>query len=390
MWLRNPISVTVRRVRNARIGRFLAVVAILLLALVLRERALRNLRTDFDEPEYYEAGLRLADAILRHDLLALTNDDWHYEHPGLTKMLYAAIWLRYPYGATSVPDLPELTDLRDLSDPVQTLVLSGRRGGAIVGLLAVALVAAVSLPAGLLLAVHTYAIAYTSQLYLEPMPFLMSAVCVLAYIRALKERAAGRSAAGWWALSAVALGLTAAGKYIYCVAGLAVIADYCLRPVAERRPRGLLTLLGWGALSLVIFYLANFQLWLDPIGRLAASLRFHVAYPDSAIVRNADFPWYQPLVWLTQPLPALLNPGVFLWRPDRAITLLGIAGSWPMWRAWDGRGRVIVLWLLIGLAILLAWTTKWPQYIMIIIVPLCFCAGEALLALGRRAWAIAR
>lgn len=372
--------------RNARIGRFLAVVAILLLALVMRERALRNLRTDFDEPEYYEAGLRLADAVRRHDLRALTGDEWHYEHPGLTKMLYAAIWLRYPYGATSVPDLPELTELRDLSDPVQTLVLSGRRGAALVGLLAVALVAMVSLPAGLLLAAHTYAIAYTSQLYLEPAPFLTSAVCVLAYVRALKQVDAGLPAGRWWALSAVALGLTAAGKYIYCVAGLAIVADYSLRLGAERRPRGLLTLLGWGGLSLLVFYLADFQLWLDPVGRLAASLRFHVAYPDSAIVRNADFPWYQPLVWLTRPMPALLNPGVFLFRPDRAIALLGFAGSWPMWRAWDGRGRVVVLWWMIGLAILLVWTTKWPQYIMVILVPLCLCAGEASLMLGRKAW----
>jgi len=52
-------------------------------------------------------------------------------------------------------------------------------------------------------------------------------------------------------------------------------------------------------------------------------------------------------------------------------------------RAWGGRGRVVVLWWVIGLAVLLLWPTKWPQYTLIIIVPLCLSAAEALRAGGR-------
>lgn len=371
---------------QARLGRLLIIVAILLVAVLLRERAIRSLRTDFDEPVYYEAGLRLADAIRHRDWVALASDDWHYEHPGLMKMLYAAAFLRYPYGAYTVPDLPELTELRDLAIPQRTLVFAGRRASMLFGLLTVALVAAVSPLAGALLAVHTYIIKYTSQIYLEAIPLLASTVCVLAYMRALEREAAaerGGAAWRWWALSAVALGITAAGKYIYCVAGLAVVADYGLRAAADRRPRAILTLLGWGGLSLLVFYVANNQLWLDPIGRLAASLRFHVAYPSSLIVRSADFPWNQPLIWLYRPMPSLWHPGVFLFSPDGLTAALGMLGSWPTWRAWGGRGRVVVLWWVIGLAILLLWPTKWPQYTLIIIVPLCLSAAEALRAFGR-------
>ncbi len=387
-----------------RFGRALAVIVVMLLALWLRERAVVMLRTDFDEPVYYESGLRILDAIRDGDLAALANDEWHYEHPGLMKMLYAAAFSRYPYGAYTVPDLPELTELVDLAIPQRTLVMAGRRASMIVGVVAVGLVAAVSPLAGALLAVHTYAIKYTSQIYLEAIPLLASTVCVLAYARALERekerqkerhrpggissnddekshRDGGAPIAAWWAISAVALGITAAGKYIYCVAGLAVAADYLLR----RGRRGLPALLGWGGLSLLVFYVFNHQLWLDPIGRLGASLAFHVAYPSSLIVESAAFPWHQPLVWLSRPMPAQWHPGVFPIALDGLTAALGVVGSWPMWRAWGGRGRVVVLWWLVGLAILLVWPTKWPQYIMIILVPLCLCAAEGLRA--ARAWA---
>jgi len=176
-------------------------------------------------------------------------------------------------------------------------------------------------------------------------------------------------------VSAAALGLTAAGKYVYCVAGLAVAADYLWRRGARR---GLPALAAWGGLALLVFYAANPYLWPDPAGRLGASILFHVGYTDSAIVASVGYPWYQPFVWLFRPMPALWHPGLFPVALDGVIAAVGLVGVWPAWRAWDGRGGVVVLWWGIGLAFLLLWGTKWPQYSLIMTAPMCLCAGEAL------------
>jgi hypothetical protein len=372
-------------------SRVLVVLVILLLALGWREAAVRTMRTDFDEPVYFAAGLRYADALRDGDLARLVADDFHAEHPGLVKLLYAVALLPYGRGPEAPPPLPELTELVDLPPPLRPMTLTARRASELFSLLNVLLVAAVSPAAGGLLAIHTYTIKYTTQIYLEALPMFTATVCVLAYMRAGKSSRKEeypwrpwREPIFWWGVSAVALGLTAAGKYVYCVAGLAVAADSLWRVIAARRPRGLLVLLGWGGLALLVFYVANPYLWPDPAGRLLASIRFHVVYTDSAIVQSVGYPWWQPLVWLFRPMPAVWHPGLFPAALDGATAALGLVGLWPAWRAWDGRGRVIVLWWGIGLAFLLLWGTKWPQYSLIMTTPMCLCAGEAV----RWGWAV--
>ncbi len=226
--------------------RLLAVLLILLVAVAWREAAARRLRTDFDEPVYLTAGVRYADALRDGDLARLANDDFHYEHPGLMKLVYAAALLPFGEAAVAAPPLPELTELADLPPPLHAMVSAARHAAMLFSLLTVLLLADVSPVAGALLAIHTYAIKYTTQIYLEALPMLMATVCVLAYVRALGSAGAqGGGGAGdterapvsrrlispalWLALSAIALGLTAAGKYIYCVAGLAVAVDWVWR-----------------------------------------------------------------------------------------------------------------------------------------------------------------
>jgi len=416
--------------------RLIIVLLILLVAVAWRETAARRMRTDFDEPVYLTAGARYAGALRYGDLARLANDDFHYEHPGLMKLVYAAALL--PFGETAIEalPLPELTELADLPPPLPAMVSAARHAAMLFSLLTVLLLAVVSPAAGTLLAVHTYAIKYTTQIYLEALPMLMATVCVLAYVKAqiggrrLREWEIARISQSpilsisqspllWLIISAIALGLTAAGKYIYCVAGLAVAADWLWRlaknareqrrkgageknstpaplhsssPLHPCSPAPLRLLLAWGALALLVFYAANPNLWPDPLGRLGASLAFHLAYPSSAVVANVGYPWWQPFVWLLRPMPALWHPGLFPIALDGLTTLLGVAGSARMWRRWGGRGRVVVLWWLIGLIILLLWPTKWPQYSLIITVPLCLCAAEALrgvaqsflMAAGRR------
>ncbi len=368
-----------------RATRLLIIFAIGLLALVLRDAAVRHLPIDFDEPVYFRAGQAFAAAVRAGDLARFTNADTAPEHPALVKLLYAAVFLRYP-------PAPPLPDDPNAAAPPQVfeMGLAARRASQLFGVLNVLLVAAISPAAGALLAVHSYTVKYTAQVYLEALPMFTATVCVLAYGRASrqdrqeregrKEDSSWRSSRSWrepllfWTISAVALGLTAAGKYVYCVAGLAVAADALWRAVRERRPRLLVALAGWGALAVAVFVAANPNLWPDPPGRLLDSLAFHAAYSQSAHVAQSGYPWYQPFVWLVDPQPTRWHPGVIFIGLDPLIALLGAAGAPLLWR----RQRVVVLWWLIGLAFTLAWSTKWPQYSLVMTAPMCLSAAEAL------------
>lgn len=402
-------------------------VVIVLLAAALRWNAAARLPLDFDEPVYFRAGQRLAAAVRAGDFDRFVNADSAPEHPGLVKLLYAANFLRYP-PAPEVPEYPaDLSPERyaPYAAQIGSMGTTARLLSALFGVFNVLLVAVVSPAAGALLAVHTYTVKYTSQIYLEALPMFTATVAVLSYVRAMQrgnaktpgrkdasesgidgealmagtqpldetERLPGIFApsrpgvqfvtpsAGWWALSAVALGLTAAGKYIYAVAGLAIAADVVWRLWSARRPRGLLWLVAWGGLALLVFYAANPTLWPDPAGRLLASLSFHAAYAQGAHVAQSGYPWWQPFVWLFTAQPARWHPGVIFTPLDGLTAVLGLLGIRHMWAAWNGGGRVIVLWWLIGLVFLLAWSTKWPQYSLIMTVPVCLCAAEWLRAL---------
>ena len=187
----------------------------------------------------------------------------------------------------------------------------------------------------------------------------------------------------WLALSATALGLTAASKYLYCIAGLAVVADALIRAREQSRgqslrafARAFAPLLGWGALAVLVFFAANPYLWPDPIGRLADSVLYHSAYASGAEVQNANFPPWQPLVWLSGSVA--WDRSAFLVSLDLAITLLALAGLGRLWR----RQRVFALWLALGLGFLLVWSTKWPQYILLISAPMAVAAAEGLRAVA--------
>jgi hypothetical protein len=146
----------------------------------------------------------------------------------------------------------------------------------------------------------------------------------------------------------------------------------------------------WGVTSLLVFFAATPYFWPDPLGRLEASVSYLTRFSTGAIVREADFPLWQPLAWLTFYIPDDV-PGQqpYLLRLDPLITLLALAGLWPLWR----RERAWVLWLGIALAFLLLWNTKWPHYVLILSAPLCVAAAEGAqqaLPLARRALRRAR
>ena len=74
----------------------LVILGIVLLAVILRDLAVRRLPVDFDEPVYGEAGLVYAEAIRAGDLDLLARGDPAPEHPGLVKLLYGGVFLLSP------------------------------------------------------------------------------------------------------------------------------------------------------------------------------------------------------------------------------------------------------------------------------------------------------
>ncbi|WP_129631927.1 ligand-binding sensor domain-containing protein [Candidatus Oscillochloris fontis] len=337
-----------------------SLVLIITVALALRAWAALLLPIDFDEPIYVDAALGYAQAIRAGDLDFLRDSPANREHPPLVKLLYAG-------GALLLGDAANTTSVLYTSRALA--VLAG-----------VAAVAAASwalgpLAAGLL-AIHTLTVKYTAQAYLESLP-------MLALLLALG--AAHRPRMGW--LVVLGLGVAAASKLTYpLVLAPALLALLVWRQgqpspsfqVLTPRRKGAkpatkplrlgafafyptLRTLGLLILAGLVFLALSPSLWLDPLGRLATMLGFHATYTQSAAVAAANYPWFQPFIWLATAPATTWHPEVFFYPGiDGLIFLTALAGIPMAWR--EPARRWLVIGLLGGLLILLVWPTKWPQY----------------------------
>jgi ABC-type sugar transport system permease subunit len=352
----------------------MAIIAVTVIALGLRLRAVDLLPIDYDEDDYLRAAQQVAQAIRRGDWQALTQINYRPEHPPLAKLAYGLALAPLP-AADEIPDRPTTADpATTLPEPYLKVT---RTEATLFGTLEVLVLALVSPLAGLFLAIHTFTIKYTSQVMLEALPALTSAVAVLAY-----ARARGRWNR-WLVLSAAAFGLTASAKYLYCVAGVSILAhwlwaEWHTEPTgATSRLRRLWPMAAWGALAFGVFYSSDPYLWPAPVDRLRESILYHGQYAQSAAVQRANLPIWQPLVWIFQSVP--WHPGVFVVAMDGLIGMLAILGL----RRLGQRNSLYVFWLAAALLFLFLWPTKWPQYILILTAPLSLAAAEGFRA---RVW----
>ncbi|MEM5773477.1 MAG: sugar ABC transporter permease [Anaerolineaceae bacterium] len=239
--------------------------------------------------------------------------------------------------------------------------------------------------AGLFLALNNWQIKYTAQIMLEPLPALTSLLAVMCYIQSRRTRPF------WLAASAIMLGITAAGKYVYCIAGLAILADWLLHNRSARpgqayanRSAGAARILLWGLAAVLVFFAANPRLWADPFGRLWESIHYHFDYAASDYVSNAGYPVWQPITWLFISPP--WHPGVFWVSLEFFYAVFAVFGLMRLWR----KQRVMALWFGMALIFLLAWSTKWPQYTLILTAPFSMAAAEGFRALIGEPWAAMR
>ena len=352
-------------------ARVLMVLGIVCIAWVVRMRAVALLPIDYDEDHYLRAAQLYARIIRSGDWRALPQVTFNHEHPPLAKLAFGLAIAGLP----PAPEIPE----SDLLDPPATELpqphLSRARTlSALLGTLAVALLALLNPLAGLFMAVDTFAIKYTSLVMLEALPALTSAMAVVAYERARLPTGKGRR--GWLALSAVAMGLTIASKYVYGVAGIAILIHWVATdlPASKWQPKGAwrlgLGIVGWGLLAALVFLAGNPYLWVTPWDRLVGSLTYHAEFSSSFLVEVMALPFFQPILWLLMWVP--WQPEVFPLGLDPLITILAAMGFVGLWRT----RLLYALWIAVGLGFLFLWPTKWPQYILVVIFPWALAAAN--------------
>ena len=365
--------------KNARLEfvlRLLAILLVVAIAAGLRWHAVVNLPVDYDEDDYTRAAQQFTALIRSGNWKGFLETNYRPEHPPLEKIVFGVSLLSAPE-ETLTPDLP--TDAKPDTALPGDLLRPARITSAVLGILEIFLLALVNPLAAFFLGIHAFTIKYTSQVMIESLPSLTSLACILAYLRWKKRP--GRKVDGWLIVSAVFLGLTAASKYLYCVVGIAILVDWLLESRQKSSLRRDLPLIFlWGGLALMVFFAADPYLWPDPLGRLKDSILYHAAYATGASeVQSASYPIWQPFVWLNTS-PYALHPQAFYFAIDPLISLAAAFGIASLWK----KQRLHVLWLGIAIFFLLIWPTKWPQYLLILTVPLSLAASEGLMNLTIR------
>ena len=366
-----------------------AVLVVVLLSFGIRLYAAQRLDVDYDEPVYLGAAVEYAKSMRAGDFRMLAWSENTYEHPALYKILYGVVLLtQRPLDRLPDKDLPRLAPIA--SAAAGPWAVAARFLSVWWGTLAVLALALVNPLAGLVLGIDTLSVKYTSEVYLEALPLLTSSLCVLGYARWFELARDRRSSTvpnpTWLILSAVFLGMTAASKYVYCVAGLAVLLHFTIgafqRQVSWRWSS---YVAAWVLLSILMFVAFDPYLWPHPISRLNQSILFHEQFQDSRLVLQYHYPWWQPLRWLSafSAFYDLRPAAAFLVNVDTLLFVLALIGLPRLFR----KQRLFFYWFAVGLIFLLVWTTKWPQYTLIVVAPFSMAAaqgGLTLWALGRR------
>jgi 4-amino-4-deoxy-L-arabinose transferase-like glycosyltransferase len=328
------------------------------------------LNVDYDEDDYLRAAQQFTSIFRSGDLSGLLQTNYRPEHPQLAKIILGASLIGDPERPL-VPDQPT-TAQPNRSIP-KDLLRSGRITNAVFGTLTAGLLALVNPLGGFFLAIHSWSIKYTSELMLEAIPALTSFLCVLAYLEWKKRR--NVNSIGWFVVSGIFLGLTAASKYLYCIVGVAIFIDWMFETKTGNGRKTLArNIIVWVLITIVVFILFDPYLWPDPLNRLKESILYHTVYSLTASeVKQANYPFWQQFTWLSTS-PRVWQPNSLYFTIDPLIALLAVIGLYGTWK----KQRLYVIWLVVTLLFLLFWPTKWPQYLVTFSVPLCYAAGEGV------------
>lgn len=345
--------------------KFFCVATILVVAIAgyLRYEAVMRLPVDFDELVYLPASFHYAGMIQTGHWKDLINDREVMEHPPLNRLLFAVdLCIRHP----QEPNWKTLDVGQPIPQQYESAFFGPRMISAIGGTMQVLLVAVMHPIAGLLMALDTYHIKYSAQVYLEGVPGLMAVLAAFLFDLAFPKDPEREIRRSLLYLSAAALGLAAAGKYLYGAVGFVLLFFVILR--TRSAPKAAVFCIT----ALAIFLLADPYLWPNPALRLWESLTFHWHYAHGDHVTSTGLPWFTPFTYFLSAKPTHWHRGLFvtgladvLILPLSLLSISRARKERPVWLAWAG----------FGLIVLLLWPTKWPQYTLLIVPPLCVCAG---------------
>lgn len=350
------------------LGLILGVILVIGVASLTRWKALTTLNIDYDEDDYMRAAQEFTAIYRSGDLKDILNTNYRPEHPPFAKMVLGLALLGDP-AKDPVPDRP--TSAQPNNYLPRNLLRSDRLMNAAFGVVTAGLLAIINPFAGFLLAIHSWTIKYVSQIMLEAIPAFTSLICIMAYARWRKKKSEKLNT--WLIISAIFLGISVASKYLYAVVGVAILVDWIIETTGTGEwKRAIRNALIWGVIAVVIFFLFDPYLWPDPIGRLKESILFHTVYSQTAEeVKSANLPAWQQLIWLSGS-PRVWQDNAFYFSIDPIIALFAGLGYFQAWK----KHRIYAVWLLVAIIFLLAWPTKWPQYLLTLSVPLCLCAAE--------------
>ncbi len=330
-----------------KIKRWQIIVLVVFLGLLVRIWAAWQLPIDIDEPTYLKAGQAYAQLIKSGNIQGLIDYQFNQEHPPLVKLTYSLpyLFIEPKFGST-------------------TEFYIDRAFSVFWGSLAVLVLALIDPLAGFFLAMDSMVIKYTSETYLEALPLFFAVLAVYTLRRSFQKPGNNR----WFWLAAIALGIAISGKYLYGLVGFALLAQFLI--FKKYRVKDIVLFFLAACLT---FWAFDPHLWTDPVNRLFGSLTFHLNYTQGADVLLVNYPWYQPLNWITASVP--WHPNVFFFPTlDLVIFILTLAGLVFEWRKFIW----VAAWIGTNFLTLLAWPTKWPQYTLILIPALCLAASFGL------------
>lgn len=349
-----------------RLVRVVVLLCILALAGYLRWRAVDRLPVDFDELTYLPAAFKYSEMLAAGDWRKVIEYREVLEHPAFNKLLFAKdVELRKP----KEPNWDALNVGKPIPEQDRSAFLGSRLISAVGGTLQVLIATIVHPIGGLFLAFNSYHVKYSGQVYLEGIPGFFAVLSVFLFELSVgrirtAEKTVPRSALLF--ASAASLGLSAAGKYLYGIAGFVTLAFLIIRTRSVR------SVLLYVAIAVATFFLADPYLWTHPASRLWESLTYHWHYAHGEHVVSTGLPWYTPFKYFLEAMPTQWHRGVFLTGiadvlilPLALIAVPRAVRERPIWVAWAG----------VGLLFLLFWPTKWPQYILLVLPPICVCAG---------------
>lgn len=364
-----------------RIILIFSILAITSLAFGLRLIASDRLYYDHDEDTYLAAALNYTNYLREAKYSWLAWDTTNFEHPSFYKIVYGvALLTQDPLAQFHKSDYSFNTPISN--SQAYEYARTARSVSVVLGSLTVLALAIINPLAGFFLAINSLGIKYTSEVYLEALPMLTSFLSVIAFIRFVSVETSkknnNKNSLLWLGLSALLLGITVASKYVYGVAGLAIVLYWLYLIIRGKISyRRLLLLVGWGMTSIFFFFVFNPYLWPHPLSRLLSTFTFHLNFQEEAFVKV--YPFWQIVKWLFNPFREY-NPNpstAILFRIEPVIFILALIGLPKTIKD----NFIYFVWFVLGFIFLLFWGTKWPQYALIILVPYSVIASQGALSI---------